>query len=173
MLVMEVIVCKFCFQANPDLIHAFQAVAAGGGSGGSSANSSLNAAVLGESLPRGRGFDERAARAAAEVRKKAAAKGLLTRQHGLPAQAMPPLTQLLNLINSGMVPDANGSGSSGNNDAPAEEANGHAADVVKDNKQDQPSASSEQQEAQAPVGLGKGLSSLDSKKQKTKAKVVA
>ncbi|KAJ0094576.1 hypothetical protein Patl1_17251 [Pistacia atlantica] len=154
-------------KANPDLIHAFQAVAAAGGSGGSgtSVNNSLNAAVLGESIPRGRGFDERAARAAAEVRKKAAAKGLLIRPHGLPAQALPPLTQLLNIINSGITPDANGSGAT---DVPKKEANGDpsndpaAADAKKD-------ISSSEQGGQPPAGLGKGLTSLDSKKKKTKA----
>ncbi|XP_031255928.1 clustered mitochondria protein-like [Pistacia vera] len=154
-------------KANPDLIHAFQAVAAAGGSGGSgtTVNNSLNAAVLGETIPRGRGFDERAARAAAEVRKKAAAKGLLIRPHGLPAQALPPLTQLLNIINSGITPDANGSGAT---DVPKKEANGDpsndpaAADAKKD-------ISSSEQGGQPPAGLGKGLTSLDSKKKKTKA----
>ncbi|PNX72840.1 clustered mitochondria protein-like [Trifolium pratense] len=57
-------------------------------------------------LPRGRGIHERAARAAAEVRKKAAARGLLVSPHGVPIQAVPPLTQLLNIINSGTTPDA-------------------------------------------------------------------
>ncbi|KAJ0038996.1 hypothetical protein Pint_24071 [Pistacia integerrima] len=154
-------------KANPDLIHAFQAVAAAGGSGGSgtTVNNSLNAAVLGETIPRGRGFDERAARAAAEVRKKAAAKGLLIRPHGLPAQALPPLTQLLNIINSGITPDANGSGAT---DVPKKEANVDpsndpaAADAKKD-------ISSSEQGGQPPAGLGKGLTSLDSKKKKTKA----
>ncbi|KAL5762727.1 hypothetical protein ACOSP7_018991 [Xanthoceras sorbifolium] len=159
-------------KAHPDLIHAFQAVAAAGGSGssGSSGNNSQNAAVLGENLPRGRGFDERAARAAAEVRKKAAAKGLLIRPHGLPAQALPPLTQLLNIINSGMAPDANGSSPSGAADVSNKEANGHPSDDPADAKKDQPVSG---QEGEAPVGLGKGLSSLDSKKQKTKAKAAA
>lgn len=163
------------WQANPDLIHAFQAVAAAGGSGGSgtSANSSLNAAVLGETVPRGRGFDERAARAAAEVRKKAAAKGLLIRPHGLPAQALPPLTQLLNIINSGITPDANGTGAT---DVPKKETNGDpsndpaAADAkdpaAADAKKD---ISSSEEGHQPPAGLGKGLTSLDSKKKKTKA----
>ncbi|KAA8520267.1 hypothetical protein F0562_014523 [Nyssa sinensis] len=95
-------------KAHPDLINAFQAAAAAGGSGssGSSVNKSLNAGIIGDALPRGRGVDERAARAAAEVRKKAAARGLLIRPHGVPVQALPPLTQLLNIINSGMTPDA-------------------------------------------------------------------
>ena len=55
-------------------------------------SNALNTAVLGEAQPRGRGFDERAARAAAEVRKKAAAKGLLVRpQSGVPVQQLSQL----------------------------------------------------------------------------------
>lgn len=157
-------------KAHPDLIHAFQAVASAGGSGnsGASANNSLNAALLGETLPRGRGFDERAARAAAEVRKKAAAKGLLIRPHGLPAQALPPLTQLLNIINSsGTTPDTSASGAT---DDSKKEANGHSSSGPSDERKDE---SEPGREAQAPAGLGKGLGSLDAKKQKTKAKVAA
>ena len=77
-------------QAHPDLIQAFQAAATAGGSGssGTSVNKSLNVAIIGDNPPRGRGVDERAARAAAEVRKKAAARGLLIHPHGVPIQAM-------------------------------------------------------------------------------------
>uniref|UniRef100_A0A2N9FHE4 Clu domain-containing protein n=1 Tax=Fagus sylvatica TaxID=28930 RepID=A0A2N9FHE4_FAGSY len=156
-------------KAHPDLIHAFQAAAAAGGSGssGTSVNKSLNAAVIGENLPRGRGVDERAARAAAEVRKKAAARGLLIRPHGVPVQALPPLTQLLNIINSGMTPDA---AEGGETDGVKTEANGHPSDGPLDSKDDQLTSG---QEDQAPVGLGTGLASLDAKKQKAKAKVAA
>ncbi|KAL8171483.1 hypothetical protein V2J09_023287 [Rumex salicifolius] len=133
-------------KAHPDLIQAFQAAAAGSsGNPAGSVNKSLNAAALmGDAgLPprAGRGVDERAARAAAEVRKKAAARGLLIRPHGVPVQALPPLTQLLNVINSGASPDE-----------PEQPVNGTSA---------------EQQSQAAPVGLGAGLASLDSKKQKT------
>lgn len=158
-------------QAHPDLIHAFQAAAAAGGSGSSNANvsKSINAAIVGESVPRGRGFDERAARAAAEVRKKAAARGLLVRPHGVPVQALPPLSQLLNIINSGITPE-----SAGNNqetDGAKKENNGEASDgPTADAKQKQPISG---QADQAPVGLGAGLTSLDAKKQKAKAKVGA
>lgn len=154
-------------KAHPDLMQAFQAAAvAGGGSGSSGApiNKSLNAAIIGENLPRGRGVDERAARAAAEVRKKAAARGLLIRQPGVPVQAMPPLTQLLNIINSGMAPDA---ADSSETDGEKKEVNTNPSnDTQVDGKQEQlPSA-----QDQAPVGLGSGLASLDTKKQKTKSK---
>ncbi|KAK2637058.1 hypothetical protein Ddye_031850 [Dipteronia dyeriana] len=154
-------------KAHPDLIHAFQAVAAAGGSG--SSGSSVNNSV-GDNLPRGRGFDERAARAAAEIRKKAAAKGLLKRPHGLPAQALPPITQLFNLINTGAAPDANGSDASGTADVANKEANGHPSEDPADTKKVQPLSGLE---GEAPVGLGKGLTSLDSKKQKSKAKAAA
>lgn len=147
-------------QAHPDLMQAFQAAAVAGGTSGSgsSANKSLNNAVIGETLPRGRGVDERAARAAAEVRKKAAARGLLIRPHGVPVQAMPPLTQLLNIINSGMTPDA---------------VNNEAVDGVKREGNGPTSNGVQDQQEQGPVGLGSGLASLDSKKQKTKAKAAA
>ncbi|KAJ9174444.1 hypothetical protein P3X46_013085 [Hevea brasiliensis] len=155
-------------KAHPDLIQAFQAAAAAGGSGSSSAsvNKSLNAAIIGETLPRGRGVDERAARAAAEVRKKAAARGLLIRPHGVPVQALPPLTQLLNIINSGMTPDA-----VDNEEANSvkKEANGQPSDGAVDTKKDEIPAP----EDPAPVGLGKGLASLDTKKQKSKPKAAA
>ncbi|XP_019425362.1 PREDICTED: clustered mitochondria protein-like isoform X3 [Lupinus angustifolius] len=156
-------------KAHPDLVHAFQAAAVAGGSGGSgaSANKSLNAAIMGESLPRGRGIDERAARAAAEVRKKAAAKGLLVRPHGVPAQPLPPLTQLMNIINSGMTPD---SVDNGNADVVA---NKEANDVPPSDPTDAKEGQSLPVKEQAPVGLGKGLSSLDGKKQKSKPKVGA
>lgn len=146
-------------KAHPDLMQAFQAASASGGSG---VNKSLNPTTI-----RGRGVDERAARAAAEVRKKAEARGLPIRPHGVPVQAMPPLTQLLNIFNSGMTPDA----------VDNEEANG-----VKKESDGQPSngqADSTKDQVPppqvdpAPVGLGKGLASLDSKKQKSKPKTAA
>lgn len=163
---------KLASQAHPDLMQAFQAAAAAGGSGSSSAsfNKSLNAAMIGETLPRGRGFDERAARAAAEVRKKAAARGLVTRSHGIPVQAVPPLTQLLNMINMGATPEAGDGGEASGEKR--EEANGHHnPNGAVDSKKDE-STTSKEGEA-APVGLGKGLASLDAKKQKTKLKATS
>ncbi|KAJ8748741.1 hypothetical protein K2173_011293 [Erythroxylum novogranatense] len=151
-------------KAHPDLIQAFQAAAGAGGSGSSSAsaNKSINAAIIGETLTRGgRGVDERAARAAAEVRKKAAARGLLTRPHAVPVQ---PLTQLLNIINSGATPDAVENDETG----VTKETNGQPSNVAVDTKEDELSG-----QHQAPVGLGKGLASLDAKKQKAKAKAAA
>ncbi|KAK4415429.1 Clustered mitochondria protein [Sesamum alatum] len=152
-------------KAHPDLIQAFQAAAVAGGSG-APANKSFNSPVLGETLPRGRGVDERAARAAAEVRKKAAAKGLLTRSHGVPVQALPPFTQLLNIINSGATPDA---GNETNNEG-KKESNNQTSNGVQEPEVDH---SKPGQQAQAPVGLGSGLATLDSKKQKTKAKAAS
>ncbi|XP_010523680.1 PREDICTED: clustered mitochondria protein [Tarenaya hassleriana] len=146
-------------KAHPDLIHAFQAAAAGNSN--APANKTLNAAaLLGETLPRGRGFDERAARAAAEVRKKAAARGLMTRPHGVPVQAMPPLSQLLNIINSGVTPDVvDNSGENGVAKADVNSSESEQSNFI--------------QGSQGPAGLGAGLSSLDSKKQKAKSKAAA
>lgn len=161
--------CLNTLQSHPDLIQAFQAAAVAGGSGssGGAMNKSLNAAIIGETLPRGRGVDERAARAAAEVRKKAAARGLLIRQPGVPVQAMPPLTQLLNIINSGMTPDA---ADSSETDGEKKEVNTNPSNNTQvDGKPEQlPSA-----QEQAPVGLGSGLASLDAKKQRPKSKAAA
>ncbi|KAM7512311.1 hypothetical protein LguiB_011186 [Lonicera macranthoides] len=145
-------------KAHPDLMQAFQAATAASGSGSSSiAVNKLNAAISSETLPRGgRGVDERAARAAAEVRKKAAARGLLTRPH-VPAQAVPPLTQLLNIINSGMTPDAT--------NAVDQESNGHPLNGPGETPQEDGSKPAQQDPT--PVGLGSGLT-LDPKKNKSK-----
>ncbi|KAJ7949124.1 Clustered mitochondria protein-like [Quillaja saponaria] len=153
-------------KAHPDLIHAFQAAAGGSGSSGASVNKSLNTAIMGENIPRGRGTDERAARAAAEVRKKAAARGLLIRPHGVPVQALPPLTQLLNIINSGMTPETVENGEVNRVNG---EANGHPSSDLVDTQQDQSTPGQDR----VPVGLGKSLAPLDSKKQKSKPKHVA
>lgn len=115
-------------------------------------------------LPRGRGVDERAARAAAEVRKKAAARGLLVRPHGVPVQAVPPLTQLLNIINSGVVQEAPTDGEA---NVSSKEASSSAVNGTGNATENGCVGS---QEGQAPVGLGTGLASLDLKKQKLKPK---
>ncbi|RHN66156.1 putative clustered mitochondria protein [Medicago truncatula] len=165
-------------KAHPDLIHAFQAAAGGSGSSVAAANKSLNAAMMGEALPRGRGNDERAARAAAEVRKKAAARGLTVRPHGVPVQAVPPLTQLLNIINSGTAPVAadngNANGAKQDEDVAKKEANGAQTEANGPPSSDSTDAEkSAPVQEPAPVGLGKGLSSLDNKKQKSKPKAGA
>ena len=131
---------------------------------GISVNKSLNVAIVGDNPPRGRGVDERAARAATEVRKKAAARGLLIHPHGVSIQAMPPLTQLLKIINSGMTPDAV---EGGETDGMKKEANGHPSNGPVDSKNDELTSG---QKDQASVGLGIDLASLDAKKQKAKAK---
>lgn len=150
-------------QAHPSLLHAFQAAAGGAGVGG--INQSLSSAVLGDGLPRGRGVDERAARAAAEVRKKAVARGLLVRPSGVPAATLPPLTQLLNVINSGAAPDA---ANANETNEEKEEVNGHSSDGPGVDAQADHSKTPGQD--QTPVGLGTGLVGLDAKKQKSKGK---
>uniref|UniRef100_A0A7N0UDV1 Clustered mitochondria protein homolog n=1 Tax=Kalanchoe fedtschenkoi TaxID=63787 RepID=A0A7N0UDV1_KALFE len=153
-------------KARPDLIHTFQAAAAAGGSGSTAAvNKSLNAAILGETLPRGRNVDERAARAAAEVRKKAAARGLLAPPRGVPVQAVPPITQLFNIINSGLTPNTTETGTKSETDGSALQS-GPISNGSPDVSHDQPEQVTRVD--QAPAGLGKGLASLDNKKQKGK-----
>ncbi|XP_051144780.1 clustered mitochondria protein-like isoform X2 [Andrographis paniculata] len=148
-------------KAHPDLMQAFQAAAVAGGSAtsGTSASKSFNSGIVGETLPRGRGVDERAARAAAEVRKKAAARGLALRPHSVPVQAVPQITQLLNMINSGATADVDGG---------KKEPNGQTSNPGQDPKVDQSKPG--QQQEKGPVGLGSGLASLESKKLKTKSK---
>ncbi|KAH0784381.1 hypothetical protein KY290_003979 [Solanum tuberosum] len=152
-------------KAHPSLLHAFQAAAGGTGIGGM--NQSLSSSALGDGLPRGRGVDERAARAAAEVRKKAAARGLLVRPSGVPASTLPPLTQLLNVINSGTTPDA--ANPSGTNEE-KKEANSNSSNGSGDTQADLSKAG---EQDQTPVGLGTGLGALDTKKQKSKVKAAS
>lgn len=121
--------------------------------------------MIGEALARGRGVDERATRAAAEVRKKAAARGLLIRPHGVPVQALPPLTQLFNIINSGMTPEPDDNGEA---NGVKKEVNGQSSDIPLENQSDGTSG-----QDHAPVGLGKGLASLEAKKPKAKPKAAA
>ncbi|KAI4333165.1 hypothetical protein L6164_018005 [Bauhinia variegata] len=139
-------------KANPDLIHAFQAAAVAGGSG-----AAANQSIIGDALPRGRGVDERAQRAAAEARKKAAAQGLLVGANAMTAQPLPPLThaQLLHILkSSGIIPDAG-------------DENNEANDIASHDPTTMDGEKVEQEE-NAPVGLGKGLASLDAKEQKSK-----
>lgn len=159
-------------KANPDIVQAFQAAAGGSGNASaSSVNKSLNAAIIGEALPRGRGVDERAARAAAEVRKKAAARGLLVRQNGVPVQILPPLTQLLNIINSGATA-SEAQPNSQANESKSEASNDSTLNVASVGTKDA-NGSVENHEDRGPVGLGTSLASLDSKKQKSKPKATA
>ena len=60
------------------------------------------------------------------IQAKSGSSGLLIRPHGVPVQAMPPLTQLLNIINSGMTPDA---AEGGETDGVKKEANGHPSNA--------------------------------------------
>ena len=116
-------------------------------------SNALNTAVLGEAQPRGRGFDERAARAAAEVRKKAAAKGLLVRPHS-GVQVPPQISQLIN-ANAGTA-DSSSKKSGENGEAKVQE------------KKKESSENGKTTNVAAPAGLGAGLTSLDRKKQKAK-----
>ncbi|KAK1369911.1 clustered mitochondria protein-like [Heracleum sosnowskyi] len=89
-----------------DILKAYPDLAASA-SNPSSANKTLNAAIIGEVFPRGRGVDERAARAAADARKKAVAKGLPIRPHGIsvPVQALSQVPEIYNITNPGTAPN--------------------------------------------------------------------
>ncbi|PKA56552.1 Clustered mitochondria protein [Apostasia shenzhenica] len=151
-------------KANPDLIQAFQAASIGsGGTNALSISRSLNAALAGEALPRGRGVDERAARAAAEIRKKAAARGLLTRPNGAPVQTL-PWNQFLNILN-------NSAASSTPESAPSSQPDEAKKDASNSqNSSNAPEGDQKQQANQGPAGLGAGLTALDPKKQKERPK---
>ncbi|XP_021739250.1 clustered mitochondria protein-like isoform X2 [Chenopodium quinoa] len=144
-----------------DILKGLQAAAAAGGSRSSSVsmNKSLNAAMIGETVPRGRGVDERAARAAASIRKKADARRQLPRTHVTPVQ---PGSQLLNIRSSGMVPESKEGGEVNKQRKGISPAVGPEDPTEKIVQGEQPN--------EAPVGLGKGLGSLDAKKQKNKPK---
>ncbi|XP_078166356.1 tetratricopeptide repeat (TPR)-containing protein isoform X2 [Carex rostrata] len=141
-------------KTHPDLVQAFQAM-------------SSNPAPATEGLPRGRGIDARAARAAAEIRRKAAARGQQLRQNPVAAPTgqnlSASLSQLLNIINSGEVP-ASGAGvkaeSSGNGNVGNENGNGNGNETLHP----------VEEKTTAPVGLG---TSLEPKKQKSKSKATS
>ena len=71
--------------------------------------------------------------------------------HGISVQVMPPLTQLLNIINLGMTLNA---AEGGEIDGVKKEANGHPSNGPVDSKNDELTSG---QEDQAPIGLGTGL----------------
>lgn len=168
-------------KARPDLIQAFQM--ATGGAATVRPRASLNksaaaAALIGDVLPRGRGMDERGARAAAEVRKKAAARGLNVRPQSVPVQALPvQLTELLNLINAGVPSKAspNDSPSTSAQDAGignSTNVENEVEDTIVCGEGTSGNASLENTEEKTPLGLGAGLT-LDNKKQKAKPNVTA
>lgn len=121
-------------------------------------------AVLGGGFRTHTRVDERAARAAAEVRKKAAAKGLLGRPNGAPVQTM-PWDQFLAIINNSAASPASES-------QPSSQTN--ESKTNNDPNVDKSNAMTEAEKvSQAPAGLGTGLGSLNSKKQKQKTKAQA
>ncbi|KAI5068426.1 hypothetical protein GOP47_0016771 [Adiantum capillus-veneris] len=170
-------------KARPDLLQAFQvAAASGGGSRGAlnkAAAAAAAAALMGEreNLPRSRGLDERGARAKADVRKRAAAKGVNIRPQSVPVQALPELLNLSsNVQRKKRTEEPSSSASAGNKeDRPQQdeddktglsrEDSGLDSILSKPEKANESSTSS-----QTPLGLGTGLGALDTKKSKLKAK---
>uniref|UniRef100_A0A0D9YXF5 Clu domain-containing protein n=1 Tax=Oryza glumipatula TaxID=40148 RepID=A0A0D9YXF5_9ORYZ len=158
-------------KANPDLVRALKAAAKQPGEGSANVNRSLNAAVVGEGVPRVRGVDERAARATAEVRKKAAARGLNVRSGQAP-DYMSNLSQILNYLGSAKAPTASGSTpataaatsatASTQNASEGQQSNGPPQNGTAGNTN---GPSSKKSGGSTPVGLG---TSLELKKQKSK-----
>ncbi len=179
-------------------MQAFQAAAASASASrgplGKGAGASYNAADI---LPRSRGTDERAARAANEVRKKAAARGLNVRpQAGVPGQSIPPLGDLLSLINGGVAGKAPvASSSSASSTArgagktipqPRPESSGKKGGIsTNSNSVVRPTPVAQavigsvdgtaavvgpSPSGPSPLGLGGGLGGLDSKKKKPRSK---
>lgn len=122
----------------------------------------------GDSLARGRGVDERAARAATEVRKKAAARGVPVHTHSVPVQATPDLSQIRNIMNLSAVPDAPSKISKKGN-AKASSSSGIIPDGAPTQNENISSDINSNDHVLPPVGLGVGLSPKnDPKKQKAK-----
>ncbi|CAN6280189.1 unnamed protein product [Urochloa humidicola] len=154
-------------KANPAFLQAMKAAAIQSGDGPTKYNRSLNAAVVGEGVPRLRGVDERAARATAEARKKAAARGLNVRNGPAANNASDELAQILKLINSASAASstsatANTQGSAFEGQAsngPAQNGTASEAKAADTNGQFVKSTGN------TPVGLG---TTLELKKQKSK-----
>uniref|UniRef100_A0ACD5YRT8 Uncharacterized protein n=1 Tax=Avena sativa TaxID=4498 RepID=A0ACD5YRT8_AVESA len=152
-------------KAHPGLYQAMKAAAIQSGDGSANVNKSLNAAVVGEGVPRGRGVDERAAKATAEVRKKAAARGV-TLRNGPPGNSVAELNQILNLINSAAsVSAASPAANTQTTESEGPQSNGPALNGANEAKDTNPLSA--KVDSQTPVGLG---ASLELKKQKSKQK---
>ncbi|VAI48732.1 unnamed protein product [Triticum turgidum subsp. durum] len=138
-------------KAHPGLFQAMKAAAIqSGGDGPANVN-------------RVRGGDERAAKAAAEARKTAVARGVNLRNG--PAASVSDINQILNLINSAASASAASSGNAQATESEVPQSNGPALNGAKEAKDtSRPSAKAD---GQAPVGLG---ASLELKKQKSKQK---
>ncbi|KAL6912229.1 hypothetical protein ACP4OV_001034 [Aristida adscensionis] len=158
-------------KANPAILQAMKAAAIQSGEGSANVSRSLNAAVVGEGVPRLRGVDERAARATAEARKKAAARGLNVRNgpNGPSANSAAELAQILKLINS--AASASATSATADNEKSASEgqaSNGPAPNgTTQEAKDVDTNGQSAKSGGNAPVGLG---ASLELKKQKSKQK---
>ncbi|KAL6633659.1 hypothetical protein ACP70R_026330 [Stipagrostis hirtigluma subsp. patula] len=152
-------------KANPALLQAMKAAAIQSGEGSANVNRSLNAAVVGEGVPRLRGVDERAARATAEARKKAAARGLNVR-NGPNASSAAELAQILKLINS--AASASATSATSDTASQGQSTNGPAPNgTTTEAKDADTNGQSSKSGGGAPVGLG---TSLEMKKQKSKQK---
>lgn len=155
-------------QENPAFLKAMKAAAIQSGDGSANVNRSLNAAVVGEGVPRLRGVDERAARATAEARKKAAARGLNVRNGPASNYASDELAQILKLINAASASSTSAPAKTEESASEGQATDGSAqngtATEAKAADANGPSAKSA---GNTPVGLG---TTLELKKQKSKQK---
>ncbi|WVZ73943.1 hypothetical protein U9M48_022192 [Paspalum notatum var. saurae] len=159
-------------KANPAVLQAMKAAAIQSGDGSANLNRSLNAAVVGEGVPRLRGVDERAARATAEARKKAAARGLNVRNGPAANNVSDELAQILKLINSAASASSTSSTSTtASTQVSASEGqvtNGPAQNgTAVETKAADTNGPSAKSTGNTPVGLG---TTLELKKQRSKQK---
>jgi protein TIF31 len=182
----NILACVVLLQARPDILQVFQAAAsAGGGSRGSLKAAAAAAALMGEreNLPRSRGMDERGARAKADARKRAAARGVNVR---MPNNLLPVNPDLLSIPTAGSGGKARADGSLGSSSkvgkeaketetspAPKEQVKTDVENTRSHAKPGNGSAIAEEKskdrsaQEQAPLGLGVSLGSLESKKLKS------
>jgi protein TIF31 len=156
-------------KANPAFLQAMKAAAIQSGDGSANVNRSLNAAVVGEGVPRLRGVDERAARATAEARKKAAARGLNVRSGPGANNASDELAQILKIINSAAaVSSTSATANTQQSVSEGQATNGPAQNGnASEGKAADTNGPSVKSTGNTPVGLG---TTLESKKQKSKQK---
>ncbi|KAF0935157.1 hypothetical protein E2562_030438 [Oryza meyeriana var. granulata] len=157
-------------KAHPGLAKALKAAAKQPGDGSANVNRLLNAAVVGEGVPRVRGVDERATRATAEARKKAVARGLNVRSGQAPDH-MSNISQILNYLDSAKASTASATPASATlatastqNASEGRQSNGATQNGTAGNTN---GPSSKKSGGSTPVGLG---TSLELKKQKSKQK---
>ncbi|KAF8643089.1 hypothetical protein HU200_066961 [Digitaria exilis] len=144
-------------QAHPAFLQAMKAAAIQSGDG----------SAMGEGVPRLRGVDVRAARATAEARKKAAARGLNVRNGPAANNASDELAQILKLINSAASASST-SATAKTKESEGQEENGPAQNgTPTEAKGTINDGSSVKSTGNTPAGLGAALEKKQRSKQKS------